>query len=130
MMSRNGKQRWGSLDPKLLDPTGGQMHQQPMLPGYDGVPYRGAIPNVKQLDPEHKQPQVGAKVHVEILDLSKDEDLKRYRDVCQMIANDFGKISQERIEFDDKKKNWLVFIRWLEMFAYDPAKGHDHGRYR
>ena len=128
-MGRNGKQhQWGTLDPKLLDPTGGQVHEAPILPGYDGVPFRGQIPNVKTTDPEYRQPQVGSVVHIEILDLTKDEHLKRYSEVCQMIANGFGKISQERIEFDNKKNNWIVFIRWLEMFAYDPSKGSNHGR--
>lgn len=130
-MGRNGKQqRWGTLDPQLLDPSGGQMHQSPVLPGYDGVPFRGPIPNVKETDPEHMQPQIGSKVHIEVFDLSDSDQLKRYRDACQMIANGFGKMSQERIEFNPTKKNWLVFIRWLELFAYDPAKGNNHGRSR
>ena len=133
-MGRNGgsgTKRWGKLDPRLLDPSGGQVDEPPIMPGYEGVPFRGSsIPHVKETDPYHMQPQIGSKVHVEILDLSDEKQLERYQKVCQMIANAFGKISQERIEYDDKKKNWRVFIRWLEMFAYDPKKGNDYGRYR
>lgn len=132
-MGRNGngkKEQWGSIHPQLLDPTGGQMDAKPVLPGYEGVPFRGPIPNLKDTDPYHKQPQVSAKVHIEILDLTKPDHLERYEKVSQMVANGFAKMSQERIEYDPDKKNWRVFVRWLELFAYDPSKGHNHGRTR
>lgn len=126
----NGKTQWGRLDPNLLDPTGGQVNERPILPGFEGLPFRGSVPNIKETDPDHLQPQVGYKAHVEILDLSKPKELERYRDVCQMITNGFGQISQERIEYNKTKKSWLIFIRWLEGYTYDPSKGHNHGRYR
>jgi hypothetical protein len=132
-MGRNGngkKPRWGTLDPKLLDPSGGQVDQPAVLPGYEGVPFRGPIPNVKESDPFYRQPQIGSKVHIEILDLSNDEHLERYSKVSQMVANGFAKMSQERIEYDPDKKNWRVFVRWLEMYAYDPTKGNNYGRNR
>jgi hypothetical protein len=114
------------LDERLLDPTGGQMHKPPIFPGFEGLPFRGEVYDVKTGDPEYAQPQTGAKAHVDVLNLAKPDDLKRYRDICQMVANGFAKISQERLDFDGKK--YVTFIRWLEMFAYNPKKGLNHGR--
>jgi hypothetical protein len=106
------------------------MDAPPILPGFQGVPYRGMIPDLKTEDPDHIQPQIGQKVHIEVLDLSKDPDLERYRIVSQMVANGFAVISKEDVRFVEESKNWRVFIRWLELFAYDPSKGLKNERDR
>ena len=121
-----GHRRWDELDEKLLDPTGGQMHKPPVFPGFEGLPFRGDVFSRKADDPEHMQPQIGAKAHVDVLDLSNEDHMKRYRKICQMVANGFAKISQERLDFDGKK--YVTFIRWLEMFAYNPKRGLNYGR--
>ena len=132
-MSKNGNgkkgRNWSSpIDPVLLDPTGA-MHEGITMPGYEGVPFRGPVPNLKEDDPAHKQPVDGQKAHVEILELWRDEDLKRYREICQVIANGFGAISKEDMQYDPAKKNWRVFIRWLEFFTA-MQKGGSYGRSR
>ena len=127
-MSSNGKsKRWGSadIDPVLVDPTG-QLDARPVLPGYEGVPYRGKIPNLSHSDAEKLQPEVHYKVHIDILDLSKDPDMKRYRELCQAIANGFGQLSKEDMQYDPQKKSWRVFVRWLELFSTMP-KGATNG---
>ena len=112
-----GKKRWSSsIDQKLVDPTG-TMEQPPVLPGYQGVPYRGPARDIKSDDPEHIQPEIRAKVHIQILDLSKQDDVDEYTRICQVIANGYGQLSKEDMQYDKRKKNWRVFVRWLELFA-------------
>jgi len=107
---------WGAIDPQLLDPHGA-MHEGITLPGYEGVPFRGPIPNLKGSDPAHMQPQFGQKLHVEILELWKEPDLKRYREICQVVANEFGMISKEDMQYEKSKGGWRVFIRWMEFYT-------------
>jgi len=125
----NGKKRdWGEIDVQLVDPHGA-LHEGITMPGHEGIPFRGSVPNLKADDPEHLQPQAGQKAHVEILDLWKPTELARYRTICQVVANGFGAISKEDMQFDSKKKNWRVFIRWLEFYTA-VTKGGINGRGR
>jgi hypothetical protein len=126
----NGKKkstRWGSaaIAPELIDPTG-QLHKESILPGFEGTPFRGPVPDLRHDDAMRKQPEMHYKVHVEVLDLSVEEDMKRFRDVCQTIANGFGQPSKEDMQYDAEKKNWRVFIRWMEFFSAMP-KGMNNG---
>lgn len=97
------------------------------MPGYDGLPFRGDVPDLKNDDPEHKLPQIGQTAHVEILDLSIKDQLKHYEEVCQLVANGFAAISKEDMQWDPKKKNWRVFLRWIEYFM-SIKKGGTNGR--
>jgi hypothetical protein len=119
--------RWGSdpIEPELLDPSG-EASSKPMLPGYGGFPYRGPVPNLRHDDIDRRQPEVQTKVHIDILDLAKKPDMQRYRALCQMVANGFAQISKEDVRYDEKKKSWRVFIRWLELYTTLP-KGNVYG---
>ena len=117
----------GQLSVSLLDPTGGHMDAAPTFPGWEGLPFKGPAPDLKEDDPHYVQPQVGMKVHVETLDLSKPKELKKYRELCQTVGNGYAQISKEDMRYDEDTKNWRVFIRWLELFTYDPTKGNNHG---
>lgn len=119
--------RW-SMEAKLLDPTNGQKSMPPLFPGWEGLPFRGEAPNRKESDPEHVQPRVAATAHVEVLDLAKPEDLERYEEISQMITNGYAIMSFEDRQYDRKTKSWRVLIRWGDLFAYDPEKGHNSGR--
>lgn len=113
----------GSIHLSLLDPTGGHMDDEPVLPGYDGLPFKGPVMPRKETDPL----EVGTKVHIDILELSKKADLEQYKQICQLVGNGYAQISREDLQYDDKLKNWRVFIRWFEVFTYDPRKGKAHG---
>lgn len=107
------------LDPRLLDPTGS--HQKSLVfPGYDGFPFRGPVPDIKDTDPQ--QPQYSAQVFVHVLDLSKAEDLEYYGQIAQMVGNGFAQISFEDKQFIAEKKSWLVLIRWMLNYAYMPKQ--------
>jgi hypothetical protein len=115
------------VDKSLLDPTGGHMDAPPVFPGWEGLPFKGPVPDIKFTDPEPKQPQVGMKVRVDLFDLSDTKDLKKYREICQMVGNGYAQISKEDLKYDEQKKCWRVFIRWMELFTFDPARGNSHG---
>jgi len=113
------RQKQEDLDPQLVDPYG--MHgKESILPGFDGLPFRGRVPNLKETD--RVQPQVAAQVHVHVLDLSKSEDMKLYRKICQVVGNGMGQISFEKHEYDEDIKNWRVFIRWMLNYAHMPSE--------
>ena len=115
-------ERW-KIDKKLADPSNGQHSMDPKFPGVDGLPFRGHVPDLKTDDPQHMQPKQGAHVHVEILEMHKDEDRKRMETVYNLVANGTAVISAEEREYDPEQKNWRVFLRWADMFVYNPQRG-------
>lgn len=128
MKRNNGKNHAvGRVDVSLLDVSGGHINAKPTFPGWEGLPFKGPVPDLKADDPQFKQPQVGTKLHVELLDLSKAKELKQYRDICQAISNGYAQLSKEDMRYDEAKKSWRVFIRWIELFTFDPSKGNSHG---
>lgn len=124
----NGRKRWDAhIDTRLLDMSAGQHNMEPTFPGYEGLPFRGKAPDLKRGDPETKQPKKGADVRVDVLDLSKPEDAERMRQIWQLVANGYAVVSKEDIQYDTTTKNWRVFVRWAELYMYDPKRGHQHG---
>jgi hypothetical protein len=105
---------------QLLDPHKTR-DQRFVLPGYDGLPFRGnAVPFLKEDDPSHRQPQVAYEPHVWILDLSNKEDLDDYRAVFQLVTNGSAIISAEDRQYDPVAKNWRIFLRWALVFTHMP----------
>ena len=74
----------------------------------------------KEDDPEHLQPQQGARVHVEILNMDDEDDLKRMEDIYSMVCNGTAIISSEEKEWMPDKQTWRVFIRWADLYLYNP----------
>jgi hypothetical protein len=106
------------IDGKLLDPN--RMRGKGFtLPGFDGLPFRGAVPDLK--DSDVKQPTIGYETFVEILDLSIPEQLQHYEDVWQLISNSYAILSAEEKHYDEGTKNWRVFIRWALTYAFVPG---------
>jgi hypothetical protein len=107
------------LDQRMLDP-GGVVGQPNVFPGHNGMPYRGRSPFLREDDPEHVQPREAFQVHVQIFDLSVEEDLKYYSEVWQTVANGLAFISADERQYDPDKKNWRVFLRWGIPYTYAP----------
>ena len=105
------------IPPNLLDPTG--THSAPsILPGFQGLPFRGKIPNLKEDDAEFRQPQSTSQLFIRVFDLSKKEDLAYYEKVCQLVANGFATVSVEEKVYDDSIHSWRVLLRWMIDYAY------------
>lgn len=108
-----------TLPANLLDPHG-VLGAQSILPGHNGIPFRGPVPHLRESDPEYRQPQTGHQAKVEILDLAKPDDLTKYQDIIQMTVNGFAEIGLEDQRYDEATKNWRVLIRWYKLFSYMP----------
>ena len=113
------KERW-TIDGKLIDPSGGQRDMDVHLPGHNGVPFRGIPYDRKESDPEHMQPKTGARVHVEILEMSEPKDRKRMEEIYTMMTNGNAVISAEERHWDEEIKSWRVFVRWADVYTYNP----------
>ena len=105
------------IPPELLDPTG-VMDGKAILPGHDGLPFRGPVPHLKEDDPDFRQPQIGMRMHVRVFDLSESKDMLYYEQVWQLVANGFATISNEDKQYDESKKNWRIFLRWVDLFTH------------
>ena len=120
--------RW-TIDNRLVDPSGGQRDMDVQFPGIDGLPFRGVPYDRKESDPTSMQPQVGARVHVEVLEMSEDTDRKRMEEIYTMFTNGNAVISAEERHWDEEIKSWRVFIRWADVYTFNPqaTKGHSNG---
>lgn len=113
------------LDTRLLGTQGGT--KQSVLPGHNGIPFRGPVPFIKEEDDEAKQPKVGYEVRVDIFELRDDEDRKYYSQVWQLASSGFAIISSEEKVYDEDVKNWRIFLRWALTFTYMPDDGVTNG---
>jgi hypothetical protein len=127
---RKDHPRSEAIDSVLLDPSAGQRELPPHFPGYEGLPFRGAPPDLKRDDPANAQPQVGATVHVDILNMADDGQRRRLESIYQLVANGYAMISAEERAYDENIGSWRIFVRWAELYTYDPSRGHQHGQTR
>lgn len=114
-----------------LSIDGLSMHR--LFPGHDGIPFRltgdqRQAPMLKNDDPEHMQPMPVADAHVRIFDMSKDIDVSEYAQVWDSAAKGTVLISAEERHWSDKTQNFLIFLRWGELFLELPKGGADAHR--
>jgi hypothetical protein len=101
----------------LLDPH--SIHKKEFtFPGYNGIPFRGSPPLLKEDDPPEKQPQLGMQLFVTVLELNKPDDLEYYQRICQLVGNGVAQISFEDKQWDAGLSNWKVLIRWMLYYYY------------
>lgn len=114
-----------TLDQRQLNPHG-SLQKRISMPGYNGVPFRGTPPFLKDEDDPAKQPKTAYQVYADIFDLSIPEDLAYYGQVWQLAANGYVLISADERKYDEEKKNWRVFLRWAQPYTYAP-ENFPHG---
>jgi hypothetical protein len=107
-----------SIPDKLVDPQG--IFSQPMvLPGIEGLPFRGSsIPDLKETDPDKFRPKVGVQIFANVLNLADKEDMKYYQQILQLVGNGYAQVSVEERQYDSTIKSWHVFIRWILYYGY------------
>ena len=92
--------------------------------GIDPIPYRQTdderVPDIKASDPPHRRPQEVWEAHACVFHLEKDEDLQDYNRIIGLIGKGRALHSFERVEWNDKRNNFVVFLRWIELFMEMP----------
>ena len=58
---------------------------------------------------------------VRVFDLSKDEDLKAYRQVLERAANQWYIIGYQERHFEQQTKSMLVYLEWYQRYNDVPA---------
>lgn len=85
-----------------------------------GLPYRGNIPNLKNDDPDYKQPQYHFDVHIEQFSSLNEEDMKRWTEIMQKISDGLAFTSFEERQYDQDLKGWHILLRWCEPYFQEP----------
>lgn len=106
------------LPRELIDPF--KVLDKPnILPGWEGAPFRGsAIPDIKEDDPFHKQPQMAMQARVRIFEMNNPKHMTEYTEILQVIANGFGQLGAEERVYAEDIKSWRIFIRWWQVFSH------------
>jgi hypothetical protein len=94
-----------------------------LFPGIDGIPFRTngtAPPNLKNDDPQAKQPILVQDAKVRIFDLADKEQLLAYEQVWFKIGRQVYKFSAEERQFLPDVKNWRILLRYSELYLEMP----------
>lgn len=83
---------------------------------WQGLPFEGRIPTLKKNDPQYQQPQYKVRVHIDQFVLSLPEELTKYTEVIQKIADGVAFVSFEERVYDQEIQNWRVLIRWCDQY--------------
>jgi len=94
-----------------------------MWPRYQGIPFRGAVPDVKKGD--KVLPVRVGDVHVDIFELWDDEQRQAYADICSRFSKEQTncQLSMEKWIEVEAHNSWKVMVRWIEWFAEMPKEG-------
>jgi len=69
---------------------------------------------------EGEDPELVYVAKIQIFNLSIPEDLKKYEQTTDKIANGAYMMGREEVAFDKDKGTWLVLLRWYEMYNEAP----------
>jgi len=95
-------------------------------PQFEGLPFRGAAPDLKNTDPSHMQPKICYEVHVRQFDLKNEKHLEEYENIFQQVAEGSVTVSFEERVYDDDIKSWRVLLRYYDQFYV--ASSDNQGR--
>jgi len=87
---------------------------------FDGLPYEGKIFDRKETDPDYKQPILIQTVNVKQFDLSIDEHMTEWQEICQKVADQIAVISFEEKIYDKDIKSWRILVRWMDLKYTNP----------
>ena len=74
-------------------------------------------------DPSYRQPREGCTTDVYVLNLSKPEDLKKYKEVLDIAGTSlFTKIRYIERHWDESSHNWIILIELTKKVLVDPDK--------
>lgn len=113
------------ITPSMID-TSGALNKKPVLPGKDGVPFRGEVPNLKENDTAEAQTQQAIQGHAAIFDLSDPLQLRYYQTLFHLVYNQKAIIGMERTDFNAQTGKYTAFVRW--GFPYLYVKPGIHGQ--
>ena len=66
-------------------------------------------------------------VHTAQFNLNKPEDMEKYNDVLQKVADNLSTISFEEKQYDSEIGSWRVLLRWMDI-VYDDNPRIEQGR--
>jgi len=97
------------------------------LPGYNGIPVRGAGNNVISPD-ELKTYRPTMHMHFRIFDLKAKEDLEAYEKLMTAAASNLWiKVVNEIIPTDIGTSasgyKWSIGVKWSELYLQPPMRG-------
>jgi hypothetical protein len=87
---------------------------------FKGLPFVGKPFDRKEKDPDANQPVLNHKAKTKIFHLDKPEDLDEYTAIWNKVCKGEAMIGAEDRQYDSLTKNWIVFVRWAEMFYTNP----------
>ena len=74
-------------------------------------------------DPNYKQPREGHTTDVYVLNLSKPEDLEKYKEVLDIAGTSlFTKIRYIERHWDESSHNWIILVELTKKVLVDPDK--------
>lgn len=92
--------------------------QEIHFPGYEGIPYRGPVPQLANNDAV--KPETVQDAKIKVLDTSKADDLQEYERICDNIAKGISLMSMEKVQWVEDTKSWMILIRYIELYAEMP----------
>jgi hypothetical protein len=90
---------------------------------WEGLPFRGRVTDIKKGD---MPPQLDYDVHIQVLNLDKEADVKLYEDVCRKFVKGLVKLFVEERHFNDKLGCFQVFLKWADVYYRMPTKQELH----
>ena len=82
------------------------------------LPYRGPVYDLKDSDPEEKQPQLEYQSHTKQFDMNDPEQVTEYEKVNQTIVNGTAVLSYEERVYDESIKSWRILVCWHDMYYH------------
>lgn len=111
------------LNKQLSDTLGGNALSD-MIEAANPMPeYIGKDKIYSNDDPNHKRPREGYTTEVYVLNLSKEDDLKKYQELLTIAGTSlFTKIRYTERHWDESSHNWIILIELSKKVLVDPDK--------
>lgn len=90
---------------------------------WNGLPFRGKPCNLKKTD---APPELDHDVHVKVFDLSNEEHIKEYTEICQKIARAEYILGTDERKYVEKEGKFIVFLKWGVPFYRPPTEFEAH----
>lgn len=111
------------LNPELSERLSGDALGEMIEASIPQPTYIGEKKVYSNEDPSHRKPREGYTTEVYVLNLSKKEDLDKYKEVLDQAGTSlFTKIRYIERHWDESSHNWIILIELTTKVLVDPDK--------
>lgn len=91
-------------------------------PALNNMIFKGPMPPIDGERSIYEQVDQVCETHLDVLDLSDDDDRERYHDIYNVVSNGMGYVDHREFQWVPEEKTWYALVSWRSIHNKEKNK--------